>query len=325
MILVTGGAGFIGSNLVAGLNKAGVTDIAVCDFAGGEKWRNLDKRRYTAVIEPADLTRWLGGRRLDAILHLGAISSTTATDEAAVMAANFDLPMQLLDWCAASATPFLYASSAATYGDGAEGFADDDSLAALRRLRPLNLYGRSKARFDCAVAERAERRLPMPPHWAGLKFFNVFGPNEYHKGEMRSVVCKVFAGAKAGEPVRLFRSDRPDIADGGHLRDFLYVKDAVAATLWLLDRLEVNGIFNLGTGEARSFNDLAKALFSALGHPPAIAYFDMPPELKGRYQYRTEARMERLRRAGYDAPFTPLEAAVADYVTGYLDRDDPYL
>jgi ADP-L-glycero-D-manno-heptose 6-epimerase len=325
MILVTGGAGFIGSNIIAGLNERGIDGIAVCDFAGGEKWRNLAKRRYREVVDPGDLEPWLSGRKLEVVLHLGGISSTTASDERLVMDTNFELPMRLLEWCAAARTPFIYASSAATYGSGSNGFADDDAPEALRHLQPLNLYGRSKARFDIAVAERAGRCLAMPPHWAGVKYFNVFGPNEYHKGDMRSVVCKMFPVARSGGAVRLFRSDRPEIPDGGHIRDFVYVKDAVAATLWLAEHGEANGIYNVGSGEGRSFNDLALALFAALGLQPKIEYFQMPAELVGRYQYRTEARMERLLSAGYDGGFASLEAAVEDYVTGYLDRDDQFL
>jgi ADP-L-glycero-D-manno-heptose 6-epimerase len=239
------------------------------------------------------------------------------------MAANYDLPMRLLNWCAATKTPLIYASSAATYGDGSEGFDDDDTPAALARLKPLNLYGQSKQRFDLAVVERARAKEPMPPQWAGLKFFNVFGPNEYHKGEQMSVVAKSFPRAKAGQAVRLFRSDKPGIADGQQKRDFIYVEDAVDVVLWLLDHPAVSGIYNVGTGEARSFKDLIGALFRALGRAPNIEYVYMPPELASRYQYLTQARMERLRRAGYDCPFTPLEAAVERYVR-YLDRDDPY-
>ena len=323
MILVTGGAGFIGSNLVASLNERGMRDIAVNDDIAGAKAKNLAKRQVREVVPPADLLRWLDGRKLDAVLHMGAISSTTATDERVVMAANYELPMRLLDWCAAAKTPLIYASSAATYGDGNQGFDDDNALDTLAKLAPLNLYGQSKQRFDLAVATRARAGEPMPPQWAGLKFFNVFGPNEQHKGEQMSVVAKSFPRAKAGQTVRLFRSDKPGIADGEQKRDFIYVEDAANVVLWLLDHPVVSGIYNVGTGKAESFKDLIGALFRALGRTPNIEYVDMPPELASRYQYLTQARMERLRRAGYDRPFTPLEAAVERYVR-YLDRDDPY-
>ncbi len=325
MILVTGGAGFIGSNLVALLNERGVSDIAIDDHMGSDgKEKNLRKRKFRELLEPGDLARWLEGRELDAILHMGAISSTTVTDEKAVMTANYDLPMKLLDWAAENKTPFIYASSAATYGDGTQGFDDDDSVEGLSKLIPLNLYGRSKQRFDIAVAERARAKQPLPPQWVGLKYFNVFGPNEYHKGEMKSVLAKRFPDAKAGKAVELFKSDRPGIEDGGQSRDFIYVKDAAAMTFWFLDHPNVNGIYNVGTGTARSFRDQMAALFRALGKEPKIEYIPMPSELSGRYQYLTKARMDRLRAAGYDAPFTTLEAAVEDYVTNYLDRPDPY-
>lgn len=325
MILVTGGAGFIGSNLVASLNDRGMTEIAVNDHLGSlAKERNLKNRRYTGIVAPEELFDWVEGRKLEAVLHMGAISSTTETDETLMMAANFELPMRLLDWCTATRTPFIYASSAATYGDGAHGFDDDDTPEALARLKPLNLYGRSKQRFDLAVVERARNKAPMPPQWAGLKFFNVFGPNEYHKGDMQSVLCKSFPAAKAGEPVRLFKSGRAGVPDGGQARDFIYVLDAAAVVLWLLDRPRVSGIYNVGTGEARTFADMITALFNALKRAPSIEYVDMPAALAGQYQYLTQARMERLRAAGYDAPFTPLETAVEDYVTRYLDHADPY-
>src|SRR5215475_9258896 len=215
MLLVTGGAGFIGSNVVADLNEAGYTDVAVNDTLGSAgKWRNLQKRQLADFVAPADLSDWLEGRKLDAVVHLGAISATTATDGDAVMENNFRLSLRLLDWCTATRTPFIYASSAATYGNGQNGFSDDWSIAALKKLRPMNLYGWSKHAFDLAVVERVARHEKMPPQWAGLKFFNVFGANEYHKGEMMSLVTKRFDDAKAGKTIKLFKSHRAGIADG---------------------------------------------------------------------------------------------------------------
>jgi ADP-L-glycero-D-manno-heptose 6-epimerase len=322
MILLTGGAGFIGSNILASLNERGVSEIAISDHVDAPKQKNIAKHRYTEIVPPEDMLRWLKGRKLDAILHMGAISSTTATDDDAVMAANFMLPLDLLEWCAEAKTRFIYASSAATYGDGSRGFDDDNS--ALARLKPLNLYADSKIRFDIVAAATARNGGAMPPQWVGLKFFNVFGPNEYHKGDMRSVLAKVFPEAKAGKPVRLFKSDRPDIAGGKIVRDFIYVEDAANVVLWLMDHPNVSGIYNVGTGKARSFDDMMIAMWKALRREPKIERIPIPPELAGRYQYFTEARMERLRRAGYDTPFTPLEAAVERYVKHYLDRPDPY-
>jgi ADP-L-glycero-D-manno-heptose 6-epimerase len=325
MLLVTGGAGFIGSNVVASLNEAGRADIAVNDMLGDDgKWRNLGARQLADFVPPADLFRWLEGRKLEAVVHLGAISATTATDGDAVMENNFRLSLRLFDWCATTRTPFIYASSAATYGDGSRGFSDDGSLAALKRLKPMNLYGWSKHLFDLVVAERAVRKDRLPPQWAGLKFFNVFGPNEYHKGEMMSLVAKRFDEAKAGKSIRLFKSYRPGIGDGEQKRDFIYVDDAVGVVRWLLDTPKVSGLFNVGTGAARSFRDLMTAMLAALGREPAIEYIDMPDSIRDSYQYFTEAETENLRRAGYNADFTPLEETVRRYVTGYLDRADRY-
>src|SRR5436190_12915532 len=290
MLLVTGGAGFIGSNLVAGLNEAGRTDIVVNDALGSAgKWRNLGKRQLADVVPPEELIGWLDRRKLDAVIHLGAISDTTATDGDLVIETNFRLSLKLLDWCTTTRTPFLYASSAATYGDGAAGFGDEWSAAALRRLRPMNLYGWSKHLFDLALVDRFERGENLPPQWAGLKFFNVFGPNEYHKGAMASVLSRVFDDAKAGRPVRLFKSHREGIADGDQKRDFIYVDDVVAVVRWLLDSPSVCGLFNVGTGKARSFRELIMAMFAALGRPPHIEYVDMPATIRNTYQYFTQA------------------------------------
>ena len=325
MILVTGGAGFIGSNIVAALNDAGRTDVVVCDFLGDEgKWRNLAKRQLADVVPPADLMNWLNGRRLDAVIHMGAISETTATDGDLVIETNFRLSMRLLDWCTANGVPFIYASSAATYGDGDEGFADDDSLAGLKKLRPMNLYGWSKSLFDLAVAERVAKKAKMPPHWAGLKFFNVFGPNEYHKGTMMSVLAKRFDDVKSGKKVQLFKSHRDGIADGDQRRDFIYVDDVVRVVMWLLASPKVNGIFNVGTGKARSFRDLILSAYTALGAKPNIEYIDMPEQIRGSYQYFTQASVDRLQGAGYNGGFTPLEDAVGAYVKDFLNEPDRY-
>jgi ADP-L-glycero-D-manno-heptose 6-epimerase len=258
------------------------------------------------------------------VIHLGAISDTTATDGDLVMDTNFRLSMRLLDWCTATKTPLIYASSAATYGEGHQGFVDDWSPEALRQLRPMNLYGWSKHLFDLAVVDRFQKREKMPPQWAGLKFFNVFGPNEYHKGAMASVLCKVFDEAKSGKPVRLFKSHREGIADGDQRRDFIYVDDTVAVMRWLLATPAVSGIFNVGTGKARSFREMIVAMFAAMGRKPNIEYIDMPEQIRSQYQYFTQSDVSNLRRAGYNSGFTPLEEAVGKYVSGYLDQPDRY-
>jgi ADP-L-glycero-D-manno-heptose 6-epimerase len=325
MLLVTGGAGFIGSNIVAALNDAGRADVVVCDELGHEgKWRNLAKRQVADIVPPRELPDWLNGRRLDAIIHMGAISETTATDGDLVVETNFRFSMRLLDWCTARSTPFVYASSAATYGDGAQGFRDDQTPSALKALRPMNLYGWSKHLFDMAVAERASRGEKLPPQWAGLKFFNVFGPNEYHKGTMMSVLARRFDDVKAGRAVELFKSHRQGIADGDQRRDFIYVDDAVRVVMWLLSAPSVSGIFNVGTGKARSFKDLMLAAYAALGMPPNLRYVDMPPSIRDSYQYFTQGDVDRLQRAGYNGGFTGLEEAVGHYVKSYLDCADRY-
>jgi len=329
MIIVTGGAGFIGSNLVAALEERGRHDIVVCDRLGhGEKWRNLAKRELAAIIAPEQLMEFLGDQRwrgaIKAVFHLGAISSTTETNADLVVQSNFTLTMQLWDWCAEHGVTFIYASSAATYGAGEAGFDDDGSIAGLARLRPLNAYGWSKHLADRRIARLIEDDAPRPPHWAGLKFFNVYGPNEGHKGDMMSLVAKLFPRIRAGEKARLFRSHNPAYPDGGQLRDFIYVRDCVDALIWLYEHPDVNGLFNIGTGKARSFADLAAATFRAAGRAPVYEFIDTPVEIRDQYQYFTEARMDRLRAAGYGKTFTALEDGVADYVTNFLACSDPY-
>ncbi|HTT03584.1 MAG TPA: ADP-glyceromanno-heptose 6-epimerase [Steroidobacteraceae bacterium] len=326
MILVTGGAGFIGSNLVAALAQRGLR-VAVCDrLRQGEKWRNLRKAQLHDIVTPESLLPWLQahGDELDTIVHLGAISSTTEPDADLIVEVNFRLSTSLWRWCAAHRKRLIYASSGATYGAGEHGFNDDDSPAALRLLRPLNAYGWSKHLFDCWVSRAVADGAPLPPQWVGLKFFNVYGPNEYHKDSMQSVVAQKYPVAAAGDPVTLFRSYRADVPDGGQKRDFVYVEDCVEVMSWLLDHPQVSGLYNLGSGHARSFEDLARALFRALGRPAVVHYVEMPPSLRANYQYFTEARMERLRQAGYTRPFTALEEGVQAYVQRYLSQPDPY-
>ena len=325
MLLVTGGAGFIGSNVVAALNDAGRADVVVCDLLGHDgKWRNLARRQLADFVPPAELMEWLKGRRLDAVIHLGAISETTATDGDLVIETNFRLSMRLLDWCTANATRLVYASSAATYGDGARGFGDDPSVEGLKKLKPMNLYGWSKHLFDLAVAERAARSERLPPQCAGLKFFNVFGPNEYHKGTMMSVLARCFDDIRAGRPVQLFKSHRDGIADGDQRRDFIYVDDVARVMMWLMESPSVSGIFNVGTGKARSFRDFMVSAYAALGTVPNIRYVDMPEAIRGSYQYFTQSDVDRLQRAGYNGGFTALEDAVEAYVKGFLDRTDRF-
>ena len=325
MLLVTGGAGFIGSNVVAALNDAGRADVVVCDLLGdASKWRNLAKRRLADIVPPAELPAWLSGRKLEAVIHLGAISDTTATDGDLVIETNFRFSLRLLDWCTAAMTPFIYASSAATYGDGAQGFSDDASLPALQTLRPMNLYGWSKHLFDMAIAERAGHGEKLPPQWAGLKFFNVFGPNEYHKGTMASVLARQFDDVRQGRVMQLFKSHRDGIADGDQRRDFIYVDDVVRVVMWLLANPGVSGLFNVGTGKARSFRDMMLAAYAALGSRPNIEYIDMPEQIRGSYQYFTQAQVDRLHGAGYNGGFTALEDAVGLYVKGFLDTTDRF-
>lgn len=326
MILVTGGAGFIGSNVVAALNERGLP-VSVCDLFGGEsKWRNLAKAELCDVFPPEQLEDWLERHveRLETIIHMGAISSTGATDADLVISVNFQLSWRLWCWCAEHGKRFIYASSAATYGAGERGYDDDASSEALSLLRPLNLYGWSKHLFDRRVARAVAGKEMLPTQWAGLKFFNVYGPNEYHKGTMQSVIARTYAIAAGGDEVKLFKSYRADVADGEQKRDFVLVDDCIAVILWLLDNRSVNGLFNVGTGTARSFLDLIRSLFSALDLPSSIGYRDMPEEMRDHYQYFTQAKVDRLRAAGFTRQFTPIEQGVRLYVQDYLSRPDSY-
>jgi ADP-L-glycero-D-manno-heptose 6-epimerase len=317
-VLVTGGAGFIGSALVWALNRRGCDDIVVSDRLGtDEKWRNLAPLRFAEFVEADDLRLRLQSGvlgKFDLVLHMGACSSTTERDAGYLFRNNFEFTRDLADWLLAKNVRFVYASSAATYGDGSAGMEDDDSQ--LDALRPLNMYGYSKHLFDLHA-----RRAGFLDDIVGLKYFNVFGPNEDHKGDMRSLVHKSFSQVKNEGVIRLFKSYRKDFRDGEQKRDFLYVKDAVAMTLHLAATKKAGGLFNIGSGAARTWIDLANSVFAALDKKPKIEFIEMPDAIRDKYQYFTQANISRLRAAGYKAPVTPLEEAVKDYVRNYLAPD----
>ena len=326
MILVTGGAGFIGSNLQAALAQRGHETIVVDWLGDAGKWRNLAKHPPARIVPPEDIDDFLASHPpIEMVFHLGAVSATTATDGDHVWATNVELSLKLWHWCAARNVRFVYASSAATYGNGAQGFEDDYSPGHLQTLRPLNLYGWTKHAFDLNVARMLTTGQPRPQQWAGLKFFNVYGPNEYHKGSMISVVKVKHDEVMQGQAVRLFRSDQEGLADGQQKRDFIWVGDVVDVMLWLLDTPGANGLFNVGTGQARTYLDLAHAVSDAAGQKRAVEFIDMPVNLRGQYQSFTEASPARLRAAGYEGQFTPLELGIRRYVQEFLAQPDPYL
>jgi ADP-L-glycero-D-manno-heptose 6-epimerase len=322
MLLITGGAGFIGSNLVAALERLGLGPLIVADWPSDKNRPNLAKHKVT-IIDPDALEDFLkkDGAGLDAVFHMGAISSTTETDPARLNKYNLEYSKMLFRWCSANNKRFIYASSAATYGDGKQGFEDKEDAASLKKLQPLNLYGKSKNDFDIFVAETAEKK---PPQIAGLKFFNVYGPNEYHKGGQRSVAHQVYQCASKGEAFPLFKSYNPEYADGAQQRDFVWIGDCVDIMLWLFENPGVNGLFNVASGKARAFVDLASAVYRAMGMEPKITYADMPQQLRGQYQYFTEGPMRKLQAAGYKKPTTTLEDGVKAYVQDYLVKPDPY-
>lgn len=312
-IVVTGGAGFIGSCFLWKLNQNGISDIIVVDHLGdNEKWKNLVGKQYEDFLDKdlflEQLTAGRFGNTIDAIVHMGACSSTTETDASYLMQNNYGYTKKLAQWSLALGKRFVYASSAATYGMGEQGYSDDDAIAPL--LQPLNMYGYSKHAFDLWLLKNN-----FQSHCAGIKFFNVYGPNEFHKDDMRSMVLKGYEQIKETGKIKLFRSHRDDFQDGEQRRDFVYIKDAINAIDYLLNNPDINGIFNLGTGSTATWNQLVQAIFQALNLPVDIEYIDMPEALLGKYQYFTQADMSKLRQTGYDAAPTPLNDAVLEYVT----------
>lgn len=327
MIIVTGGAGFIGSYVAAELQAKGYKDIVIVDRLGSDdKWKNIAKRELRAIVAPEETFSFLEEHKkeITAVIHMGAISTTTEKDADLIIRSNFQLSQKLWHFCCENNVQYIYASSAATYGDGNMGFTDDEALDFLNSLRPLNPYGWSKALFDRFAAREILEKRPVPKQYAGLKFFNVYGPNEYHKGGQKSVVAHIFPDVKNDREVKLFKSYNPAYKDGEQLRDFVWVGDTASVILWLLENPQVNGLFNVGTGEARSFYDLAKAAWAAMGKTPKIGFKEMPEELRGKYQYYTKADLTKLRKAGYTAPMTNLEDGVRQYVQQYLNAEDMY-
>lgn len=328
IVFVTGGAGFIGSNIAAKLAEDRSLDVVVCDRlheAELGKWCNIAKTPIGDFVAPEQMFDWLEKRWRDVelVVHMAAVSSTTEPDADKIIHSNFTLSRDLFRWCADRQRRLIYASSAATYGAGEAGFVDDNAYEALAALRPLNTYGWSKALFDLFAVRQADRDY-APPQWVGLKFFNVYGPNEEHKHSMKSVASQIWPKVREGHAVQLFKSYRQDVPDGGQKRDFVYVRDAADVTRWLLDNPQVNGIYNLGSGQARTFEDMARQVFAAAGKNAQIEYTPMPPAIRDKYQYFTEAKMERLAEAGYVQPLTTLEEGIGEYVGRYLSQPDPY-
>lgn len=323
MIIVTGGAGFIGSAFVWKLNCEGIDNILIVDRLGtSDKWKNLVGLRYTDYLHREAFLKMVSADAIpfevDAIIHMGACSSTTERDADFLWTNNFAYTRTLAEWTLMHGVRFIYASSAATYGDGTRGFSDDHQQ--ITGLKPINMYGYSKQVFDLwTLRHKLESKM------AGIKFFNVFGPNEYHKGDMASVIFKAFTQIKQTGIVKLFKSHLPRYSDGGQMRDFVYVKDCVNILWWLLKHPSANGIFNLGTGKARTWNDLIGAVYTAMGLPTNIQYIEMPEALRNQYQYFTQAEMTKLREAGCPVAFSSLEDSVRDYVVNYLQQANPHL
>ncbi len=322
MIILTGGAGFIGSAFLYTLNKEGINDVIIVDkLRCKDKWKNLNKKSFSDYIDKEKFLELLENNKfanIDTVFHIGACSSTTEKDADYVMENNYVYSRRIAEWCLKNNVKLIYASSAATYGDGALGYSDEDEKT--KKLIPMNIYGYSKHLFDLWVIKNN-----LQDRFTGFKYFNVFGPNEYHKEDMRSVVCKAYEQIKKKGSLKLFKSYKKEYSHGEQKRDFVYIKDVIKVMFYFYQNKEKSGIFNLGTGQARSFNDLAKAVFHAMKKKVSIRYTPMPASIRDRYQYFTQADLRKLRNVGYVEKFSSLEEAIADYVIHYLSHDDSYL
>lgn len=333
MIIVTGGAGFIGSNLIAGLEAKGYHDITIVDsFGTDDKWKNISKREIRDIVDPEDFLTYIKKRSdsIEIIFHLGSVSDNSEKDADKIIENNYRLSRKLWRFCANYDARFFYASSATTYGDGTNGFSDEETNPNLSKLRPMTPNAWSKHLFDRRCARLAhdkamkaiERR---PKQWVGLKFFDVYGPNEYHKGLQQSLIAKIYDDIRAGETAKLFKSYHPSYDDGAQKRDFVYVKDCVNVMLWMMENPSISGIFNCGTGKARSYKELALNIFNAAEKEPQIEYVNMPEDHRKTYQYYTQADISKLKAVGYPHSFTSIEDGVKDYIQNYLAHEDPYL
>lgn len=327
MYVITGGSGFLGSNVVAGIEERGMGEVTIVDrFQSDDRWRNIAKRSLRDIIFPEDIFSYLDAHKnkIDAVIHINYTGFSTETDVDELVRDRIQLTWKLWKWCAENHVPFLYDSTAGVYGDGSMGFKDDDSAEALAKLHPLSPAAWTKLFLDRKIIDTINRGEAAPPQWIGFRCFNLYGPNEYHNTQHQSVIPRIYNCAKSGKLFPLFKSENPAYKDGDQMRDFMWIDDCVDVILWLAQHSEISGLFNVGTGHARTYADVLRAVYAAVDEKPEMDFMDLPAEIKGHYQYFTQADVQKLRTAGYTKPFTSLEDGVAKYVTEYLEAPDPY-
>ncbi len=327
MYVITGGAGFLGSNLAAGIEERGLGEITIVDrFQTDDRWRNIAKRSLRDIVFPEKIFEYLDAHagRIDAVLHINYTGFAQEDNVDALIDDRIHLTWRLWSWCSHHQVPFIYDSTAGVYGDGSLGFKDDDSAEELAKLKPLSAAAWTKLFLDRKIIDTINRGETVPPQWIGLRCFNLYGPNEYHNTRHQSVIPRIYNAAKNGKLFPLFKSENPAYKDGEQMRDFMWIDDTVDVILWLMRHPEISGLFNIGTGQARTYADVLRAVYTALDEKPEMDFMDLPAEIKGQYQYFTQADIQKLRTAGYTKPFTSLEDGVAKYVREYLESADPY-